>query len=104
VLLEEDQGILMQGEMDAAGRWTCDHDLAMDTIVALVLKDDDGKELIRCRVPLQALHPMECCMRNPPKLSNAQLHKRWRAAYRKQQANGIAQPDPDAVARQAYKY
>jgi hypothetical protein len=84
--------------------WECEHDLALDIIVALVLTNDDGKELIRCRVPLGALNPMECMMRLPPKLSNDELHKRWRAQTRKMQRNGVQNPDPEAVARQAYKY
>tara|TARA_R110000822_G_scaffold120633_1_gene254109 strand:- start:3716 stop:4114 length:399 start_codon:yes stop_codon:yes gene_type:complete len=104
---QEDGTELLRGVTDSGGgfRTTYDKDeLPEDTLVALVLTTEGGNELIRCRVPLRALNPMECFMTNPPKLSVDEVHKRFMAAHARAKKNGVEHPDPDLVARMANKF
>jgi hypothetical protein len=103
IRLQEDDSILLQGVTDASGCWQAWHNFDPDTPIALVLSNSE-KELIRCRVPLHAINPMECMMTKPPKRSHDEIHKLWRKKYREMKAKGIANPDPEAVGRQAFKY
>lgn len=96
---------LLSGTLDEGGAWTGSYtDLSEDTLVALILTEADGTELIRWRGILRNLNPMECFMTNPPRLSEAELHKRWRAKYRELRKSGVQNPDADDVARAAFKY
>ena len=101
VRLQEDDSILLEGELNEGGAWFERHDLDPNTLVALVLENDE-KELVHCRVPINVLSTMECIMRVPKKLSEAELYKRWRKAYRELNAAGIDDPDPEAIGRRAF--
>lgn len=103
VLLQSDESVLLEGVTDKSGAWRVEHDLDSSLLVVLLLLDGDT-ELIRCHVPLHALNPMECLMRLPPKRTEKEMHKLWKKKIREQQAAGVASPDPEAVARQAFKY
>ena len=103
VVENENEGrVLVDEVLNSGGAWS-GHALAdTDTIVVLLLIDSEGKELIRCRVPITALNPMECFMSSPKEYTEIELHRMWRMKYRELQAKGTAHPDPDAVAREAF--
>lgn len=109
VLIErQDDGTeLFRGVTDSGGTWRTTYELdeiPEDTLVALVLTNEAGRELIRCRVPLRAINPMECFLTNPPKLTVDQVHRRFMDAHARIKRNGVEHPDPDMVARLANKY
>lgn len=108
-IVRRKEGTEVEGEtlfsdvLDGGGAWHKEYvDLDEDTLVTMVLFEDGGDELIRWRGVLRSLNPMECFMTNPPKLSEAELHKRWRSKYREMKASGVKQPDSDEVARAAF--
>lgn len=94
---------LFSGVLDSGGSWHKKYtNIDENTLVTMVLHEDDGTELVRWRGILRTLNPMECFMTNPVKRSEAELHKRWRQKYREMKASGVKHPDPDAVARAAF--
>jgi len=103
ILAEDPDEVYLDDVLNAGGAYSGEID-APDDIVVLQLTDDEGELLIQCRVPVASLSPMECFMTNPPKLNADELHKRWRKKYREMQSNGIKKPDPEAVARAAFKF
>lgn len=102
VRFDDESDVLVEGVLDSGGAFRAEVDADKDTIVFLLLIDDEGEERIRCRVPLHALNPMECFMTNPEKLSVDEAHKRFMAAHRRLKLAGVENPDPDAVARMAF--
>ncbi len=108
-IVRRENGSEVEGEtlfsdvLDSGGTWRKEYiDLDEDTLVTMVLSEDDGEELIRWRGILRTLNLMECFMTNPEKLSEPELHKRWRKKYREMKASGVKQPAPDDVARAAF--
>ena len=98
-----EDNVLVDAVLDSGGSYFEEVEADRDIVVALLLIDDEGEELIRCRVPIGALSPvMECFMTNPKRLTADQAHKNWRAKYREMKRRGIENPDPDDVARAAF--
>ena len=94
---------LLIGATDAAGSWTATHSIPAGTQVALVIEDHE-RERIRCNVLVETLEQMECLLIERAARTQDQIHAAWRKAYRDQKARGIGHPDPDAVAREAYRH
>jgi len=99
---ENEENILVDGILNAGGAYFEEIEADPNMIVVLLLINDEGKELIRCRVPIKALDPMECFMTNPKRLSVDEAHKRFMAKHRELKRLGVGNPDADAVARAAF--
>lgn len=103
VLSRDRESVLFLGETNPAGKWSEQTEVDGNTEITLVLTDADGKDVIVCNTFLKNLNPMDCLWKSIPKLSNDEVHKRFRKKYRQMQAKGIKNPDPEMVARQAFE-
>ena len=99
---ENEENVLVDAVLDSGGAYFEEIEVDPNMIVVLLLLDDQGEELIRCRVPIAALNPMECFMTNPKRLTQMEAHKRFMAKHRELKRKGVANPDPDKVARAAF--
>ena len=99
---DEIGGTVANGVTDASGAWRHDHDLSMDLGIVLVLARKCGEELIRCRTLLRNLSPMECLMHVPEELTEQEAHRRFMDKHAEILRRGVANPDPEMVARAAF--